>query len=236
MDNESYPIEETEKPFWLRPPWAVLFDLIKLQRVRPWDVNLSYLVTTLTGGLKRKGYRDCPAAVVALFSSVSIYRMKSELILQLQEPPTPITERPIEIIPPPIKLPFRYEYMSTTVDNLIQALDEALKSENFEELHPGIIPLAPTPPFVQELDEFMVGIDNKIENMYQNISQIREEVVALSKLTAGLKRLEAIRVFILVLFLACRGKIQLWQDENFGEIYMSIIRHDQDGNEARVKA
>ena len=236
MDNESYPIDESEKPFWLRPPWAVLFDLIKLQRVRPWDVNLSYLLTTLTGEMKRKGYIDFPAAGIALFSSATIYRMKSELILQLQEAPTPINERPIEVIPPPIKLPFRYEYMSTTVDNLIQALDEALKSESFVDLHPGLIPLTPVPSLVQEVDEFMVDIENKIEKMYQNISKIGEEVVALSKLTAGLKRLEAIRVFILVLFLACRGKIQLWQDENFGEIYMSITRYDQDGNESRVKA
>ena len=236
MAKENYAIEETEKPFWLRPPWAVLFDLIKLQRVRPWDVNLSYLLTTLTGEMKRKGYIDFPAAGVALFSSATIYRMKSELILQLQEPPTSTNERPIEVIPPPIKLPFRYEYMSTTIDNLIQALDEALKSENFVDLHPGIIPLTPAPPLVQEVDEFMVDIENKIEKMYQNISQIREEVVPLSKLIARLKRLEAIRVFILILFLACRGKIQLWQDENFGEIYVSITRFDRDGNESRVKA
>ncbi|MFH0897204.1 MAG: hypothetical protein V1850_04055, partial [Candidatus Bathyarchaeota archaeon] len=61
------------------------------------------------------------------------------------------------------------------------------------------------------------------------------EVIPLSKLTAGLKRLEAIRVFILVLFLACMSKIQLWQDEGFDEIYLSIRRSDQDGGESGVK-
>lgn len=234
MSSESYAMGQSEKPFWLRPPWAVLFDLIRLQRVRPWDVNLSYLLTTLIGEMRRKGYIDFSAAGIALFSSATIYRMKSELVLELQEPPTPPSEKPAEFIPPPIQLPFRYEYTSTTVDNLLQALDEALKNENLE-LHPRLIPITPALPVVQEVDEFMVDIEGKIEKMYQNISQFKDETISLSKLTAGLKRLEAIRVFLLILFLACRGKIQLWQEENFGEIYISAIRCDPDGSEARAK-
>ena len=157
--------------------------------------------------------------------------------MELQEPPTPPPEKPVEFIPPPIQIPFRYEYTSTTVDNLIDALEEALKNESFVELHPGLTPLAPSSqPLVQEIDEFLVDIEKKIEKMYQNIVQLRDEVISLSKLIAGLRRLEAIRVFILVLYLASRGKIQLWQDENFGEIYLSITRHDRDGSEARVEA
>lgn len=236
MSSENYAVKQTEKPFWLRPPCAVLFDLIRLQRVRPWDVNLSYLLTTLIGEMRREGYIDFTAAGIALLSSATIYRMKAELILELQEPPAPPSEKPAEFLPPPIQLPFRYEYTSTTIDNLIHALEEALKNESYVELQPSLIPITPAPPVVQEIDEFMVDIEKKIENMYKNISQIGDEVVALSKLTAGLKRLEAIRVFLLILFLACRGKIQLWQEEDFGEIYLSVKKGDLNGGEARVKA
>lgn len=228
MSNVSSATNELQKPFWLRPPWAVLFDLIRLQRVRPWDVNLSYLLTTLLGEMKRGSYLDFTAAGVALLSSATIYRMKAELILELQEPPTPPSEKPVEFLPPPIQLPFRYEYTSTTVDNLIHALEEALKNESLVELHPNLIPITPAPPVIQEIDEFMVDIEKKIDNLYQNISHFGNDIVPLSKLTTGLKRLEAIRVFLLVLFLACRSKIQLWQEENFGEIYLSIKRYDLD--------
>ena len=120
-----------EKPFWLKPPWMILFDLMKLHRVRPWDVNLSYLLTSLIGEIGKRGYIDFKASGVALLSSATIYRMKSELILELQEPPKPPEERPVEFLPPPIQLPYRFEYTSTTVDNLIEALEEALKSETF---------------------------------------------------------------------------------------------------------
>lgn len=236
MSSESNVMSQPEKPFWLRPPWAVLFDLIRLHRVRPWDVNLSYLLTTLIGEIKRSGYIDFTAAGIALFSSATIYRMKSELVLELQEPPPPPSEKPVEYIPPPIPLPLRYEYTSTTVDNLIRALEEALKNESFVELHPGLIPITPAPPVTQEIDEFMVDIENKLEKMYQSISQLGDEVISLSKLTIGHKRLESIRVFLLILFLACSGKIQLWQEEDFGEIYLSVKRFNPDGDEARFKA
>jgi len=234
LSSESYATNQPEKPFWLRPPWAVLFDLIRLQRVRPWDVDLSHLLTTLVGEMRRRGYIDFTASGIALLSSATIYRMKSELILELQEPPPPPSERPVEFIPPPIQLPFRYEYTTTTVDSLIKALEEALRDEILVELQPRLIPITPAPPVVQEIDGFMVDIENKIEDMYQNISRLGDGVIPFSKLTAGLKRLELIRVFLLVLFLACRGKIQLWQEEDFGEIYISLRRRDLNDDGAGV--
>ncbi len=235
MSSESYDLSQPEKPFWLRPPWAVLFDLIRLQRVRPWDINLSYLLTTLVGEMKREGYIDFTAAGVALFSSATIYRMKAELVLELQEPPAPPIEKPVEFLPPALQLPFRYEYTSTTVDNLIHALEEALKNESFVEIQPNLVPITPAPPVIQEIDEFMVDIERKIENMYKTISQLGNEVIPLSRLTAGLKRIEAIRVFLLVLFLACRSRIQLWQEEGLDEIYLSIKKGEVNGGKARVK-
>ena len=230
MSNETSILSQSEKPFWLRPPWLVLFDLIRLQRVRPWDVNLSYLLTTLLGEMKRGGYIDFTVAGVALLSSATIYRMKADLILELQEPPSPPIERPIEFLPPPIQIPFRYEYTSTTVDNLIHALEEVLKNESFVESQPNIVQITPVPPVIQEIDEFMVDIEKKIESMFLRISQLTDEVIPLSKLTIGLKRLEAIRMFLLILFLACRNKIQLWQEKDFEEIYLSVKRSDTDGD------
>ena len=32
------------KPFYLRPPWNILFELNKLEKLKPWNVNISYLL------------------------------------------------------------------------------------------------------------------------------------------------------------------------------------------------
>jgi len=235
MSSEKYSISRPDKPFWLRPPWAVLFDLIKLQRVRPWDVDLAYLLTTLIGEMNGRGYIDFTASGVALLSSATIYRMKSELILELQEPPAPPPEKVIEFIPPPIQPPFRYEYTMTTVDNLLKALDEALKAESFVETQPKLIPITPAPPAMQEIDEFLVDVDNKVEEMFQLLSGLGYDIIAFSRLTVGFKKLDAIRAFILLLFLACSDKIQLWQDEDLGEIYISVKKGDRNDGRATIQ-
>jgi segregation and condensation protein A len=100
-----------------------------------------------------------------------------------------------------------------------------LKSETFVEAQPKLVPITPAPPMIQELDQFMVEIEDRMDEIYQKILQFarEEHIIPLSKLTSGLRRLEVIRTFILVLFIACRGKIQLWQEEEFGEIYISLL-------------
>ena len=220
---EQRVLEPMEKPFWLKPPWAVLFDLIRLQKVRPWDVNLNYLLTTLLGEMRKRGFVDFTASGIALLSSATIYRMKSELVLELQEPPKTPIERPMEFMPPPIQLPFRYEYTATTIDNMLKALEEALKSEAITRLQPKFTPINPAPPMLQEIDDFMIGIDKRIDEMYDKIVDLSPQgKISLSELDDRLSRLESVRVFILILFLACKGKIQLWQDDEFGEIYVSL--------------
>jgi len=224
MANEMVSAAGSEKPFWLRPPWMILFDLVRLQRVRPWDVNLSYLLSSLIGEMGKKGYIDFKASGVALLSSSTIYRMKSELVLELQEPPQVVVEKPVEFLPPPIQLPYRFEYTSTTIDNLLNALEDALKTETSIEAQPKLVPITPAPPMIHELDEFLVDIEDKIEETYQKIVQLTkdEKIIPLSRLTSGLRKIEVIRTFLLVLFIACRGKIQLWQEEEFAEIYISL--------------
>ena len=92
----------------------------------------------------------------------------------------------------------------------------------------------PTQPIIQEIDEFMIAIEKNIENLYKSILRFGDKVIPFSKLTVGLKRLEVIRVFLLVLYLTCRNKIQLWQEEDFGEIYLSIKKRDLNDNETSV--
>ena len=76
-----------EKPFWLNPPYIILFDLLRLHKIRPWDVNLETILLSFLTEIKQKGYVDFPASGTALLSSSTIHRMKSELVLKLEEPP-----------------------------------------------------------------------------------------------------------------------------------------------------
>jgi len=228
---------EYERPFWIRPPWKVLFDLVRLHKVQPWNVDLSNILTTLLKEMGGKGSIDFSASGIALLSSAIIYRMKSEQILELQEPPKPPPEKVVAVLPPPIQLPYRFEYTSTTIDNLVDALDEIFKDETLMESLPTPTPIAPEPFVLRDLDDFMIDIESKIEDMYEIILTLAEksEVVRFSTLVQGIKRREAIRTFLLILFLANTGRIELWQDEEFGEMYIRSSKERVLSNESNTK-
>ncbi|UCH01712.1 MAG: hypothetical protein JSV20_07655, partial [Candidatus Bathyarchaeota archaeon] len=117
-----------------------------------------------------------------------------------------------------------FEYTSTTIDNLIKSLEEAIKTEAFVELEQKLTPVLPAPPVIHEFDQFMIDIENRIEELFQKILGYvkKEKRITLSKLTFGLKKFEAIRIFLLVLFIASKEKIRIWQEEAFGEIFISL--------------
>lgn len=229
------PSQIFEKPFWLQPPWMVLFDIIRLHRLKPWDVNLSYLLNSLLTEMRKRGYIDFAASGIALLSSATIYRMKTELVLKLEEPPMPPPPKIPEVLPPPIQLPFRYEYTTTSIEQLLKVLDEALKAEPaILESKLKLKPIIPAPPILQQLDQFMVEIEEHIERTYSKIAKlaVEENLVPFSKIITGLKRLEVVRVFLIILFLACRAKINLWQEQEFGEIYISLPGGSPTGRQA----
>ncbi len=210
-----------EKPLWLQQPWAVLFDLVKLQKLRPWDFNIATILSAFLSEMRRKGYIDFTASGMALLSSATLYRMKSEQILKLEEPLRPPQPKPAEFIPPPLQLPFRYEYTSTTLEHLVDVLREALKMEPLVGLHPPkLAQLEPAVPILQQVDEFFLKIDEKIDSLYERLAAETRYVneIRFSDLVKSMDHLEVVRTFLLVLFLATRGLVTLRQEEDLGEI------------------
>jgi len=212
-----------EKPVWLRPPWSILFDIIKLRHVKPWSIDLSFLLDSLLKEMKEEGSINFAASGTALYSSATIFKMKSDLILKLEEPPAS-PQKIEEVMPPPIQLPFRYEYTFMTMKQLIDSLEVVLKNESLFKLRPQLFPIETAPPAVQKIDKFLANIDNYLQEMYEKIVRLTKDEGEISflQLIAGMDKLDIIRSFILMLFLTCRGKIRLRQDEEFGDIYVSM--------------
>jgi hypothetical protein len=160
---------------------------------------------------------------MALDSSSTIYLKKTKLLLKLEEPPQPPKNMP-EFIPPPMFLPLRYELSSTTVDNLLNVLDEVLKGES---VRPPKLPepILPTPEIMPPLDMYLLQIEDHMKTLYEQLCQLvgTGELISLSKLTMGLERIEVVKTFIILLFLAQRGKVGLWQEEEIEELYITVI-------------
>ena len=66
-----------KKPFYFQPPLSILFELHKLEKVLPWEVNISYLLTMFLNEMEQQGKVDFRASGIALESSSTIYLKKT---------------------------------------------------------------------------------------------------------------------------------------------------------------
>jgi len=215
-------LEELSKPFWLRPPYLILFDLLRLHRIKPWDVNITELLNAFLGEMKKSGYIDFSASGTALLSSSVVHRMKSELVLKMEEPPKPPVPRPNEEIPPPLPFPLRFEYTSTSVAEILRTLQEVLANEKAVLAKKPFI-LSP-PSVFEQFDEFLANIEENIETYYGHLIKLSIRGLPLSfrKVVEGQTFLEAVRVFIMLLFLANQKKILLTQNEGDSDLYIRL--------------
>jgi chromatin segregation and condensation protein Rec8/ScpA/Scc1 (kleisin family) len=213
------------RPFYLRPPWNILFEISKLEKLTPWNVNIAYLLQSFLSEMERMGKVDFRASGVALDSSALIYLMKSKLLLTLQEPPAS-PKTPQDFVPPPLFLPLRHELTSTTIRHLLEVLDDVLKGEKLISLDRVVAqPVLPAvSDILPQLDIFMMEIELQIEKLYALLcDKVKGAgIIEFSTLTKGIARIEAVRTFILLLFLAQDRRVSLWQNEETEEIYIAV--------------
>jgi segregation and condensation protein A len=215
-------VDISEKPFWLRPPYMILFDLLRLHRIKPWDVNIAYLLNAFLVEMKKQGFIDFSASGTALLSSSMIHRMKSELVLKMEEPPKPPIARPNEEIPPPLPFPIRFEYTSTSIEQVLSVLEEVLKRESAALAERKGL-LSP-PEILEQMDEFLANIEKNIRIFYANLLRRAAQSPTLSflHLTKGSSLLDAVRAFVMLLFLVMENKVNLTQTEDRSDIIISL--------------
>ncbi len=216
---------QVKKPFYFNPPWNILFELNRLSNIKPWEISIAFLLTSFLEEMEKTGEIDFRASGMAVDSSSTIYLMKSKLLLRLEEPPAPPPKVKPEFLPPPLSLPFRYEMTSTTISHLLQVLDEVLKGERVFPLKSRVEPILPPPSeILPPVDLYLMEIEKQMEKLYQVLLRLSKEnmPVLFSKVVAGLEKLELIKTFIVLLFLAQKGDVNLWQDPELVEIYITV--------------
>jgi chromatin segregation and condensation protein Rec8/ScpA/Scc1 (kleisin family) len=211
-----------QKPYYLRQPWDILFRENKLEKVSPWNVNLVLLLTTLLQEMDKAGI-DFRLAGTAIQSSVHIYMKKAELLLKMEDLPQPHEDKDDVYLPPALPLPFRFEHTTTTVNDLIEALERALM-ERSTTRRPNL-PILPLPiPDFLDAEQYLLEIEGRADNLFEEIQWRFESKgeVRLTELVYGQDWLEVVRIFMMLLFLAQRMKIGLEQSEEEFDVFITL--------------
>ncbi|MDW8084506.1 MAG: hypothetical protein RMI49_04840 [Candidatus Caldarchaeum sp.] len=197
-------------------PWRILFDVTRLDRIKVWEVRLTEILKEFSLALRSQGYVDFNLCGIAVHSAAVIHRIKTEKLLQGDVPPRPKPKPEISVLPP-IELPFKPELLTTTLQDVVTALQKALSQSARRQTEA-------LPPQIQQnrlvLDEFLVKIEEELDRFVQKIRMIllSRSSVSFTELVAGLSRLEAAKTFILLLFAAARGFVLLLQSDDANDL------------------
>ena len=215
-----------KKPYYLREPWEILFKDTMLEKTSPWSIDLVYLLTTLLEEMSRVGI-DFRIAGTAINSSVLIYLKKAELLLKMEEPPEPPEEKQDVYVPPPMNLPFRFEFTTTSISDLISALEAALTDERRRATLK--LPVMPAPiPELLDIEAYLLEIEERADTLYERIVGMGGGPFSIFDLVRGMNLLESVKVFMMLLFLAQMEKIDLEQDEEETDIIITVKDSDED--------
>ena len=210
-----------DKPYYLREPWDLLFKDTKMKRLSPWSINLVYILTTLLDEMNKVGI-DFRIAGTAINSSVIIFQKKAELLLKLEDPPKPPTAKPDVYVPPPINLPFRFEFTTTSITDLISALERALMDERRRQNLPrtAVLPI-PIPDFM-DIEQYLLEVEKRSEDLLNSLAEKGGGPFSFYDIIEDWTPLEIVRVFMMLLFIAQRLKIDLFQDEDETDIKITV--------------
>ena len=59
----------TKKPFFLKPPWNILFEINRLEKLTPWSINIAYLLRSFLSEMENAGEVDTAGGAVSLFKA-----------------------------------------------------------------------------------------------------------------------------------------------------------------------
>ena len=216
----------SKKPYYLREPWEILFKDRKLGRTSPWSIDLVHILTTLLEEMNKVGI-DFRIAGTAINSSVIIYQKKAELLLKMEEPRKQQIAKPDIYIPPALNLPFRFEFTTTSVTDLITALERALTEERKSTL--PRVPIIPVqiPDFL-DMEQYLLEVEERSEGLFERLLDMGGGPFSIFDLVGDRTPIEVVRVFMMLLFLAQGLKVDLYQDEEETDIRVSVRELNDD--------
>jgi|YelNatPaOPRAMG01_1025707.scaffolds.fasta_scaffold01236_20 segregation and condensation protein A len=195
-------------------PLKLLVDVESISKKRVWDVNISELLNQFIS-LYSDYKRDLRLYGTVALSSSIIYKMQVESFFLFEKQ----TLRPFEggeiSLPTIIDVPYRHEVYSTSVEDLIIALERIISSSPLKRMKKEET-LVPVASLELPTDPFLMNINELIKEFKKQLLLLMDEnhTISFRKLVEGLPLIEVVRNFLLTLFVAQEEFVDLIQKDN----------------------
>lgn len=228
-----------------RHDWReILRDIVRKEDMDPWNVKVSKLVEEYISTVRKMEKMDYRVPANAMLASSILLREKSNswVLRQGDEEEESVWDNipmtPDQIPPPREKIPEpkpkkRETKRKVSLDELIGAVDQVIekekekarekaKSKEPKEVEQDLIPDHFIEMAKEEGEDFEKKIQETEEKVKNNLDE--ENLTSFKKvISSNQKPINLIETLVSLLHLAGKGKISIWQEEVFGEIFIHYL-------------
>ena len=213
-----------------KPEWKeILVDVVKNQNLDPWDIDLSLISQKYLEQVKELKKLNLKVSANVVLASSILLRYKSDSwVLTQEEAIIPIMipdEIYSEPIVPQLESVLRTTTRKVSLEELIAAMEDIMskekkKAEKQSRLLERIVPDSLL-EIAADSEDFEKKLKESLEDIKKNIDE--ENLVLFSDLLENRTSADVINCLIPVLHLANDGKIAVWQEKAFGEIFIHLL-------------
>ena len=225
-------VDLIEQPAWK----TILIDLVKSEKMDPWAIDVIELADKYLQKINRLEHANLRIPANAILALAILLKLKARTIrlTPVEEIEEEITKgmseeelRAFEDSIPEFRSGRQVRQGKVSLDELVSSIEDILDKTRTKQ---SILRNKEIPEFAVQLTE--EDIDKKIEEIYARIQKHADSqgLLTFSQLLENKTPLEMVNVFIPMLFLINQGKINAWQEEWFGEIFISLLEREEEKN------
>ncbi len=218
---------------------SLLYDLVKSEQMNPWDIDVSILANKYLETVRRLQKVNFFISGKVILASAILLKIKSNKLLtehiaqfdnqlfqreEIEEISAELDEHSLAITSNPrltIRTPIPRK-RKVTIKDLIQALDKAMKVEKRRTYRKALLEEIPEQV---KIPEKTIDISERIKELYTKIKDffsLKKETLTFDRLIESDKREDKIFTFVPLLHLDNQRKIDMRQQEHFGEIRIGL--------------
>jgi chromatin segregation and condensation protein Rec8/ScpA/Scc1 (kleisin family) len=212
-------IDIIEKPTWK----TLLVTTVKTEGMDPWSIDVALLASEYGERIRNMRLNDFRVPANAVLASAILVRFKSDswnLVPVEAAMEESVQEFELGLLDfPEVQPTQRLTTRRVTLEELIHAIDQVMdktkkKAGSFR------MPVEVMELTIGEKEEFRKGVDEVYERVLANLDS--EKIALFSDLLEEKTRPEIVRVLLSVLQLCSENRVSVWQEKQFGEIFVSL--------------
>lgn len=216
-----------------QPAWkTILIDLVRTEKMDPWNIDVTELADKYLAKINQLEKADLRIPANAILASAILLKLKARTLRlsPLEEPEPEVTPEQIAQMNatiPDLKTMRKLREGKVSLEELVSSIETIIEKTRTRE-EKRIFQSIPVFQFPFTEESMKTRIDAVFEKINARIDS--QGLVIFSALLDERTTDEMVYTFVPILFLVNKGKINAWQDEFFGEIFISLKNNSENNN------